>query len=150
MTMKRTQFFPCFVILSLLAFSVVVAAEGAISKPDAILDTCNVVWDSPSRDSNGSMPLGNGDIGVNAWVEPNGDLVFFISKTDAWTDSGRLVKLGLVRVRLDPPLDTTHGFRQELKLRKGCIEIRSQKSEVRSRKSEVRRQRSDTTCILTP
>ena len=50
------------------------------------------------------MPLGNGDIGLNAWVEENGDLVFFISKTDAWTDSGRLVKLGQVRVRLTPSL----------------------------------------------
>jgi hypothetical protein len=47
------------------------------------------------------MPLGNGDIGLNAWVEENGDLVFFISKTDSWTDSGRLVKLGQVRVKFD-------------------------------------------------
>jgi hypothetical protein len=29
----------------------------------------NFVWDSPSKDCAGSMPLGNGDIGVNAWVE---------------------------------------------------------------------------------
>ena len=29
----------------------------------------NVVWDSPSKDYSGSMPLGNGDIGVNAWLE---------------------------------------------------------------------------------
>jgi Domain of unknown function (DUF5703) len=28
------------------------------------------------------MPLGNGDIGINAWVETNGDLCFYIGKTD--------------------------------------------------------------------
>ena len=36
----------------------------------------NVVWRAPSRDSQGSMPLGNGDVGLNAWVEPDGDLRF--------------------------------------------------------------------------
>ena len=40
------------------------------------------------------MPLGNGDIGMNVWVEENGDLLFFISKTDSWSDAGRLLKLG--------------------------------------------------------
>ncbi|MEN6603290.1 MAG: DUF5703 domain-containing protein, partial [Bryobacteraceae bacterium] len=43
----------------------------------------DVTWDSPSRDSSGSMPLGNGDIGLNLWVEEGGDLLFYISKTDA-------------------------------------------------------------------
>ena len=44
----------------------------------------NVIWNSPSNNSSGSMPIGNGDIGMNLWVEANGDLVFYISKTDAW------------------------------------------------------------------
>jgi len=110
----------------------------AAMNPVAELDACNVVWDSPSKDSGGSMPLGNGDIGLNAWVEENGDLVFFISKTDSWTDSGRLVKLGQVRVSLTPSLVGTNGFRQELKLREGVIEIRSQRPETRSQNSEIR------------
>jgi hypothetical protein len=50
----------------------------------ASLDRYEVTWESPSTDANGSMPLGNGDIGVNAWIEPSGELVFYISKTDAW------------------------------------------------------------------
>lgn len=29
------------------------------------LDQYNVIWDSPSRNAAGSMPLGNGQIGVN-------------------------------------------------------------------------------------
>jgi len=93
-------------------------------KPANTLDACNVIWDAPSTNSLGSMPLGNGDIGVNAWVEQNGDFVFFVSKTDSWTDSGRLVKLGQVRVRLTPSL-ATRPFRQELQIRKGVMEIQS-------------------------
>ena len=88
------------------ALAIVLASVGTITQaamnPKTELDHCNVVWDSPSTNSSGSMPLGNGDIGVNAWVEENGDLVFFISKTDAWSDCGRLLKLG--QVRLPPSL----------------------------------------------
>ncbi|MCF7732538.1 MAG: DUF5703 domain-containing protein [Akkermansiaceae bacterium] len=105
------------------------AAPGPEAKPGSPLDACNVVWDSPSKDSGGSMPLGNGDIGLNAWVEENGDLVFFISKTDSWTDSGRLVKLGQVRLRLTPSL-AAKPFRQELKIREGCIEINGKLSVI--------------------
>jgi len=50
------------------------------------LDSFNVVWTEPGPGSAESMPLGNGDVGLNLWVEPGGDLVFYISKTDAWGD----------------------------------------------------------------
>ena len=46
----------------------------------ASLDDYNVVWDTPSADSAGSMPLGNGEIALNAWVEPSGDLLFYIAR----------------------------------------------------------------------
>ena len=118
-------------VLTLIACQTVrAAAPGPEAKPANPLDGCNVVWDSPSKDSGGSMPLGNGDIGLNAWVEENGDLLFFISKTDSWTDSGRLVKLGQVRVKFDPPLAVKESFRQELKLREGCIEVRGKLSVI--------------------
>ena len=52
-------------------------------------DRYDVTWRTPSADANGSMPMGNGDIGLNAWVEPSGDLIFYISKTDAWGDNHR-------------------------------------------------------------
>lgn len=84
----------------------------------------NVIWDSPSEDSSGSMPLGNGDIGLNLWVEPSGDVVFYVSKTDAWSEVGRLLKLGRVRIRLAPDSLTAGPFRQELDLARGAIMIR--------------------------
>jgi hypothetical protein len=69
----------------------------------------NIRWDSPSADCNGSMPIGNGDIGANVWVEDGGDLLFYIGKTDAREENARVVKVGQVRVRLRPnPFATRH------------------------------------------
>src|SRR5512143_1167628 len=75
------------------------AASAATFGP---LNTYNVVWDSPSTDHHGSMPLGNGDIAVNAWMTKGGDLQFYISKTDAWDDNARLLKIGKVRLHFEP------------------------------------------------
>ena len=98
------------------------------SKPSVVmaktLDDCNVVWDSPSRDSFGSMPLGNGDIGLNVWVEENGDLLFYISKIAAFDASHLLPKLGRVRVHFEPALDVK-AFRQTLVLREAAIEVKA-------------------------
>jgi len=90
------------------------------------LKACDVVWDSPSADSAGSMPLGNGDIGINIWVESNGDLVFYLAKTDAWDQSTRLLKVGRVRVRLMPALvQPLAPFSQRLSLREGAVLIQA-------------------------
>ena len=84
----------------------------------------DVVWDSPSDDSSGSTPIGNGDIGLNLWVNRAGELVFYVSKTDAWSENARLLKLGLVRVKLSPGLwEQGMPFRQRLDLGKGQIEV---------------------------
>lgn len=101
----------------------------ATSKPAGLagqLDTYNVAWDSPGGSSSNSMPLGNGDIGINAWVENNGDLVIYVSKTNAWDENARLCKIGRVRVKFDPPLSAATVFQQELKLRDGMIAITSE------------------------
>ena len=110
--------------LTLLAGGAAVAgsptAEQQLAQRLAAYD---VVWDSPSLNSAGSMPLGNGDIGVNAWVEAGGDLVLYVSKTDAWDENGRLCKIGRLRVKCEPSLAVKDGFRQQLKLRDGAIVI---------------------------
>src|SRR5258708_37183189 len=51
---------------------------------DSMPDTYNVDWNVQGPTSSQSMPVGNGDIGLNVWTEPNGDLCFYIGKTDAW------------------------------------------------------------------
>ena len=100
------------------------AARGADYDPLSELDSYNVEWLSPSADYNGSMPLGNGDIGVNLWCQADNDLIFYVSKTDAWSESGRLLKLGRVRVGITPnPFASGQPFRQQLNLRNGEIAI---------------------------
>ncbi len=90
------------------------------------LDNYNVIWNSPSKDYNGSMPIGNGDIGLNVWVEENGDICFYIGKTDSWGDNGRLLKVGKVRVKCEPAIVFPGSqFKQELDLKTGTILISS-------------------------
>ncbi|MGV8096550.1 MAG: DUF5703 domain-containing protein [Mangrovibacterium sp.] len=84
----------------------------------------NVVWNTPPENSRGSMPIGNGDTGSNVWVEPNGELCILLSKTDCWSENGRLLKLGKLRLSMNPnPIKKDAFFRQELNLEKGTIEI---------------------------
>lgn len=90
------------------------------------LDNYNIRWNTPSENHHGSMPIGNGDIGLNVWVEENGDLLFYIGKTDSWGDNGRLLKVGKVRVRCEPQLfEPGDLFEQELDLKSGTIKISS-------------------------
>lgn len=67
----------------------------------------NVSWATPSPTSAGSLPLGNGDLAANIWIEPSGDIVFYLSKSDAWDHLSRLIKLGRLRVKLTPALPTS-------------------------------------------
>ncbi len=84
----------------------------------------NVIWDTPSENSMGSMPAGNGDIGINLWVEKNGDLLFYLSKTDAWSENCRLLKIGKVRLSRSPsPFRESPPFLQELDVTDGMIHI---------------------------
>ncbi len=84
----------------------------------------DVVWSSPSEDAAGSMPLGNGEVGVNAWIEPDGTLRLYLSRTDTWSENGRLLKVGRLRFAVDPPLVTGEGFEQRLDLARGELSAR--------------------------
>jgi len=103
-------------VAGLFLAATMVAAETSVSE-------YNIVWETPSKDSSGSMPIGNGDIGLNVWVNPAGELVFYISKTDSWSENARLLKLGSGRVSLTPNLLAGDSFRQTLELEAGEIEI---------------------------
>ncbi len=91
----------------------------------------NVVWDAPGGSANNSMPIGNGDVGANVWVEPNGDLLLLLAKNDAWDINGLLMKLGRIRIHITG--DSGNGFRQELHLADGEIRIRRGNADIRIR-----------------
>lgn len=115
---------PLFAVLAALPAMAQTSRDAARGAPPSPGDPTpfNIVWDSPGPDHDASMPLGNGEVGINAWWEPGGDLVLYISRTDAWEDNARLAKLGRVRFHLDPP--PSGEFRQELVLRDATIEAR--------------------------
>ena len=96
----------------------------AVAKPkEAELNRCNVIWTTPGKDAGDSMPLGNGEVGINLWVEAGGDLHFYISRTDSYSEASRLVKVGGIRVSLSPnPFMIGSPFRQELRLRRRSLQ----------------------------
>ena len=84
----------------------------------------SVVWDAHGHSSSDSMPLGNGNTGLNVWVEEDGDLLFYVGKTDSWSENGRLLKLGRIRISLLPnPFSAGLPFRQILHTAEGFVEI---------------------------
>jgi len=90
------------------------------------LEAYSVVIDSMSKTgSMESMPLGNGDISLNAWVDKGGDLMFYIGKSDSWSEALRLLKIGRVRVSFSPNpfADPDCRFKEELVLSDGTLKI---------------------------
>jgi hypothetical protein len=62
----------------------------------------DVIWTTPSHDSLGSMPLGDGSTGLSVWVEEDGDLLFLMGRSDTPDHH----KVRRIRVKLTPnPFD---------------------------------------------
>lgn len=58
------------------------------------------------KDGMQSVPLGNGEIGANVWIEADGGLRMLLSRIDALSEMYRLLKTGLYCLRLSPnPFD---------------------------------------------
>jgi alpha-L-fucosidase 2 len=116
-------------IISLLLICLPVAVPAQENHFVALND---VTWNSPGTNENNSMPLGNGDIGLNVWTEQNGDIVLLLGKSDAWSENGQLLKLGRVRIKLTPnPFISSATFTQTLKLETGEVQIQSGKDVAR-------------------
>jgi hypothetical protein len=125
----RTSPLAVFLAASMLSS----AAWAQLSEPQVLtnLAASSPAWDSPGLDAAGSMPIGNGQVGANVWVEASGDLVLLLSHTDSFSECERLLKLGQVRIACQPPLETGSGFSQRLDLEKGTLEIRTSTCTVR-------------------
>jgi hypothetical protein len=93
----------------------------------AALDECNVVWDSPSRDSYDSMPLsGSRGAGANFWFQ-DGALWFYPGHSGAQDENSCLLKLGALRLTPErADFKSPKRFRQELDLPSGSIRIEAE------------------------
>jgi hypothetical protein len=113
---------PSLVAVASLAFAPQFPPDPAVAAL-AALDGLSPAWNSPGLDAAGSMPIGNGTLGANVWVEGNGDLVLLVGHTDAFSECERLLKLGRVRISCDPPMEVAKGFSQRLDLASGSITV---------------------------
>jgi hypothetical protein len=99
--------------------------------PSSLLSNYDEIWISPSKNQDGSMPIGNGEIGLNVWVDQRGRLYVLIARTDAWDEIGRLCKIGRICLEFSPPIADIFSnlfprafrFKQRLNLLEGCLEI---------------------------
>ncbi len=92
--------------------------------PAATPRPADLVWTSPSKDAAGSMPIGNGVLGANVWVEPEHGLRILLSRTDTWSEANRLLKVGRLDIRFDPnPFAAGAPFIQRLAFARGVLEI---------------------------
>ena len=98
-----------------------------------VVNNYSVVWNTPSENASGAMPIGNGEVGANVWMEGN-NMVFYLSRTDAWAENDALYKLGKLRVSLYPYLKGDDvSFKQFLNLAEGKIEVT-----VKNKKDEIK------------
>jgi hypothetical protein len=112
--------------LSLLIASSVLHAQSR-------MEQYNVTWNSQSKNSSESMPVGGHSIGVNAWVE-NGDILFYAQRSGSFTEHNEYQKLGRFRLQLKPnPFKDGDSFRQELKLHEGYVEIVGEKNGIKAK-----------------
>lgn len=102
---------------------------GIISSRAQGLPSFDIHWHELGIDENSSMPLGNGDIALNAWTEQTGDVVLLISKSDSWSENAQLLKIGRLRIKMTPnPFVGRSDFLQSLRIDNGSLQIKSGKN----------------------
>lgn len=82
---------------------------------------CNVSYHHPGKSDRSAMPIGNGELCSSVWVNEQGKICFYISRSDALTELDRTVKLGMVQLSFSPNPFTDGIFEQTLDLADGCI-----------------------------
>lgn len=111
--------------VALIAFALAFPHTNTMPLNPHKLDAYDVIWKTPSLDAAGSMPIGNGEVVLNAWVEDKtGDLLFYIARSDALSEISRILKLGRIRVHMEPsPFKDARDFSQHLHLHDGRMDI---------------------------
>lgn len=105
-------------------FLCVLALFSAFNLYAQISSSYNVIWNTPSKNSLGSMPLsGRHGAGANVWVE-DGSIWLYLAHSGAYDEQGRLLKLGCLRITPQNIRLGDKGFSQTLDLPSGSIIIR--------------------------
>lgn len=81
----------------------------------------NVTYHMLGVSDRSAMPIGNGVLGASVWVEQDGNICFYLSRSDAITELDRTVKLGMYRISFQHPCFIEGSYTQTLSLTEGCI-----------------------------
>ncbi len=91
----------------------------------------NIVWNSPSTDKTGQMPIGNGDIAAGVYAIEDDALYLLLAKNDAFTYNGDIFKTGRVKIELNPnPFSSEKTFKQTLDLNTGSVSIEADGTKI--------------------
>ncbi|MDR2704322.1 MAG: DUF5703 domain-containing protein [Planctomycetaceae bacterium] len=120
----RKNNFNCFVTMLILSMLPMFIFNATINGEESSLSLYKIVWETPSKNVYETMPLGNGEVGINAWIDETGDLKFYIARIDSLDEFARILKLGSVRIRIGEPdkKRTAQSFRQILDVKRGVLE----------------------------
>ena len=99
-------------------------ATAGVAKSKVLPSSYDVSWTGAGvNGSQSSMPVGGGDLGLNVWVE-DGDVLFYVGKSGCFDENNSLLKLGRVRLTLDPnPFAEGQTFVQKLCLEDGYVQL---------------------------
>ena len=88
--------------------------------------THDIVWTTASSTgARGALPLGNGECAASVWVEPNGDVLIYATKSDSFDELTSRDKLARLRVRFEPPMQTKATFSQHLFLQNASLVVKA-------------------------
>ncbi len=90
----------------------------------------NVIWNSQSKNSAESMPVGGGDIGLNLWVE-KGAVYLYLSRSGTFDENNTLLKLGRIKLKFSSNPFDGKTFKQELVLKDGYAQINGSNIKIR-------------------
>ena len=117
------------------AFFILTATTHFAAEPDFRwnADDLTLTFPTPSEDSSGSVPIGNGENAANVWIEKEtGDLLLLLARTDSFDGFCRLLKPGRVRVSFGPesPFKEDAFQIQVLDLANGVLRVKGQRGEL--------------------
>ena len=81
-------------------------------------------WTGLGESDRSSIPIGNGEVCANVWVESDG-IHMYASRSDAISELDRTLKLGEFILSFAPNPFADSDVRQHLSLRDGCINVRA-------------------------
>ena len=92
---------------------------------------CNISYRVLGKSDRSAMPLGNGELCTSVWTEDNGDICFYLSRSDALTELDRTVKLGMVRLPFTPNPFMNGNYEQTLNIGDGYIIFRGKGTKIK-------------------